>query len=100
MSVKWGQKYPFNIKIPQDSSWVNNMYNDYRGLPPVGCSNVALGQILATIKQPSRAPGVNTTYDWGGAKKSFKLLQSYELSSRARHRELSVLYESYLNEQG
>ena len=65
VSVKWGQKYPFNIKIPQDSYWVNNKYNDYRGLPPVGCSNVALGQILATIKQPSRAPGVNTTYDWG-----------------------------------
>lgn len=65
VTVKWNQTYPFNMRMKPDSNWTTRSYSYYRGLPPVGCSNVALGQILATIKQPYRAPGTNTTYNWG-----------------------------------
>lgn len=65
VTVKWNQSYPFNMKMEPHNEWLTKNYNFYRGLPPVGCSNVALGQILATIKQPARAPGSGTTYDWG-----------------------------------
>lgn len=65
VTVKWGQTYPFNMHIPYDSSWETRYYSYYRGLPPVGCTNVALAQVLATVKHPERAPGVNSTYEWG-----------------------------------
>lgn len=64
VTVKWNQTYPFNMKMESNDYWLTENYNYYRGYPPVGCGNVALGQILATIKKPSRAPGTNTTYDW------------------------------------
>lgn len=65
VTVKWNQTYPFNLKIEPHEDWLTNNYNNYRGLPPVGCGNVALGQILATIRQPSMAPGEMTGYEWG-----------------------------------
>ena len=73
VTVKWNQTYPFNLSIPPDSLWLTKNYNYYRGLPPVGCTNVAVAQILTTIRQPSRAPGTNTTYDWN----VFKSLSNY-----------------------
>lgn len=65
VTVKWGQTYPFNMHIPYDSSWETTYYTYYRGLPPVGCTNVALAQVLATVKHPERPQGVNGTYSWG-----------------------------------
>ena len=64
VTVKWGQTYPFNMHIPYHSSWATTSYSYYRGLPPVGCTNVALAQVLATVKHPECAPGTNDTYAW------------------------------------
>lgn len=64
VTVKWNQTYPFNMRMETHEHWLTENYSYYRGLPPVGCVNVALGQILSSIKRPSRAPGSNTTYDW------------------------------------
>lgn len=64
VTVKWNQTYPFNMRMEPDSNWTTHSYNYYRGLPPVGCANVALGQILVTLKQPEKAPGVDKTYNW------------------------------------
>ena len=65
VTVKWNQTYPFNMRMEPDSNWTTKSYRYYRGLPPVGCGNIALGQILSSVKRPSRAPGETTTYEWG-----------------------------------
>ena len=64
VTVKWNQTYPFNMRMQSHNYWLTENYWYYKGLPPVGCGNVALGQILSSVKHPSRAPGTNTTYDW------------------------------------
>lgn len=64
VTTKWNQTYPFNKYMPSSSLWENKSFSYYRGLPPVGCVNVALGQLLASNQQPFVASGVNGTYQW------------------------------------
>ena len=68
VTVKWNQTYPFNLKMPSHPDWLTSNYSYYRGLPPVGCSNVAIAQMLSAIKRPTYAPGNGTTYSWGALK--------------------------------
>ena len=65
VEVKWNQTYPFNLHMQPDTYWQTNSYSYYRGLPPVGCVNIAMAQILATVEHPSRASGLYTDYSWG-----------------------------------
>lgn len=64
VTVKWNKTYPFNMRMPVDSVWMTKSYSYYRGLPPVGCVNIAVAQILATIEQPTFAPGADANYSW------------------------------------
>ena len=85
VTVKWNQTYPFNMRMEPDSNWTTKSYSYYRGLPPVGCSNVALGQILATIEQPEES-----SYSWG----TLRSLSNYLNVSNYLPRQSSYPFET------
>lgn len=66
VEVKWNQEYPFNYYMPYSDWW---KFDNYKYRYPVGCSMVAAGQVMATVRKPNMAPGTNSaSYRWSALK--------------------------------
>ena len=58
VEVKWHQRYPFNMSCPESKEQPGTKY-------AAGCVMVAIGQIMATNKRPTKAPaGTLVSYNW------------------------------------
>lgn len=62
VEVKWDQTYPFNMNLPESSSWTGYYY---KGRYPVGCGIIAAAQVMTSVRRPSKAPGYKGEYNWG-----------------------------------
>lgn len=61
VSMKWGQKYPFNQDMPIMSSSTSN---PYRGRAPVGCAVIAMAQVMQVNRHPSFEDLTSQYYSW------------------------------------
>lgn len=62
VTVKWNQTYPFNAAMPQSTAWSGPYYKEKY---PVGCTVVAMSQVLSSTRRPVTPPTATTkTYYW------------------------------------